>query len=171
MKKIIKSNTNIKKYDLYIEVEYTNLTPSVKITSGTSVYNVPNSVYGKWDSFIINIENLFDENGFEIAEQHSSNRQNSLSQYYAIYPANEEKEVVYEIMMVLRVSDHALPRGVSHGKAYYERYAQQNKRPEAKQHQRWKFEQIIVDGQYDDSYDEALKDAENIIEHWSKNTK
>ena len=44
MKRIIKSNTNIKKYDLYIEVEYTNLTPSVKITSGTSVYNVPNSV-------------------------------------------------------------------------------------------------------------------------------
>lgn len=171
MKRIIKSNTNIKKYDLYIEVEYTNLTPDVEITSDTSVYNVPNSVYGKWDSFIINIENLFDENGFEIAEQHSSNRQNSLSQYYAIYPANEEKEVVYEIMMVLRVSDHALPRGVSHGKAYYERYAQQNKRPEDKQYQRWKFEQIIVDGQYDDSYDEALKDAENIIEHWSKNTK
>lgn len=166
MKRIIKSNTNIKKYDLYIEVEYTNLTPDIEITSDTSVEGVPFDVKGSWDAFLVNIENVLRKNRFEIVESHESNRPESLSQYYAIYPADSDNHVKYEIMIVLRVSDHYLPRGVDNGNSYYEEYAQKYKIPENKSYQEWEFEQVIVNGQYSNSYVRAIRQIKQLVQNW-----
>lgn len=166
MKRIIKSNTNIKKYDLYIEVEYTNLTPDIEITSDTSVEGVPFDVKGSWDAFLVNIENVLRKNRFEIVESHESNRPESLSQYYAIYPADSDNHVKYEIMIVLRVSDHYLPRGVNNGNSYYQEYAQEHKVPENKSYQEWEFEQVTVNGQYSNSYVRAIRQIKQLVQSW-----
>lgn len=166
MKRIIKSNTNIKKYDLYIEVEYTNLTPDIEITSDTSVEGVPFDVKGSWDAFLVNIENVLRKNKFEIVESHESNRPESLSQYYAIYPADSDNRVKYEIMIVLRVSDHYLPRGVDNDNSYYEKYAQEHKVPENKSYQEWEFEQVTVNGQYSNSYVRAIRQIKQLVQSW-----
>lgn len=166
MKRIIKSNTNIKKYDLYIEVEYTNLTPDIEITSDTSVEGVPFDVKSSWDAFLVNIENVLRKNRFEIVESHESNRPESLSQYYATYPADSDNHVKYEIMIVLRVSDHYLPRGVDNGNSYYEEYAQENKVPENKSYQEWEFEQVTVNGQYSNSYVRAIRQIKQLVQNW-----
>lgn len=166
MKRIIKSNTNIKKYDLYIEVEYTNLTPDIEITSDTSVEGVPFDVKGSWDAFLVNIENVLRKNRFEILESHESNRPESLSQYYAIYPSDSDNRVKYEIMIVLRVSDHYLPRGVNNGNSYYEEYAQEHKVPENKSYQEWEFEQVTVNGQYSNSYVRAIRQIKQLVQSW-----
>lgn len=149
--------------DLVIEVQYSIAAMQI---AADSKLTVPNDVYGKWDAFIINIENLLSQNNFQIAEQHESNRSDSLSQYYGIYPANAQGEVQYKIIVILRVSDHSLPRGEGHGAKYYERYAQSLKYPEDKEHQDWIFEQILVNDHSVESYQSALKDVKGIIEQW-----
>lgn len=166
MKRVIRSSTNTEKYDLYIEVEYENLTPDVTITSDTSVDGVPFDVRGSWDAFLVNIENILKKNNFEIVESHESNRSDSLSQYYAVYPSDSHNDMKYEIMIVLRVSDQYLPRGIDNGNDYYEYYAQQNKRPEDKEYQEWEFAQVTVNGRHSDSYIRAIRQIKTLVQTW-----
>ncbi len=114
----------------------------------------------------MNIENVLRKNKFEIVESHESNRPESLSQYYAIYPADSDNRVKYEIMIVLRVSDHYLPRGVDNGNSYYEEYAQEHKVPENKSYQEWEFEQVTVNGQYSNSYVRAIRQIKQLVQSW-----
>lgn len=155
-------------YDLVISIEYSISDESEGQIAASSDFeqSIPNSVYGKYDSFLINLEKAFHEAGFKIVENHGSDRPNSLSEYFAIYPADSNGDVVYTILVILRVSDHRLKRGKKHGYKYYNNYAQKNKYPESKEHQDWKFEQILVNGHSADSYDEAMSDVEELISRW-----
>lgn len=108
MKRYIKNSTN--NYNLVITIEYSISDSSYnKISASKNLEDyIPNSVYAKYDAFIINMENAFAKAGFIIAENHSTNDTNSLSEYYAIYPANKYKKPIYTVLIVLRVSDHKL---------------------------------------------------------------
>lgn len=155
-------------YDIVISIEY-SISGESEVPIAASYdfeQSIPNSVYGKYDSFLINLEKAFHEAGFKIVENHGSDRPNSLSEYFAIYPANSNGEVVYTVLVVLRVSDHRLKRGKKHGYKYYNRYAQENKYPKSKEHQDWQFEQILVNDHSVDSYDEAMSDVEELISRW-----
>lgn len=155
-------------YDLVISIEYSiseELEGQIAAASDFE-QSIPNSVYGKYDSFLINLEKAFHESGFKIAENHDSDRPNSLSEYFAIYPADSSGKVVYTVLVVLRVSDHRLKRGKKHGYKYYNNYAQENKYPKSKEHQDWQFEQILVNNHSVDSYDEAMSDVHELISKW-----
>ena len=103
MKRYIKNSTS--NYNLVITIEYSISDSSYnKISASKNLENyIPNSVYAKYDAFIINMENAFAKAGFIISKNHSTNRTNSLSEYYAIYPANKHKKPIYTILIVLRV--------------------------------------------------------------------
>ena len=150
-------------YDLFIEIEYLNLDPDVIMSSDTNVDGIPNSVQGDWEAFLINMEHIFHKYGFDIKDSHSSNRSDSLSQYYAVFPAGFNKQVCYEILIILRVSDHPLIRGIDHGENYYEKYAQENKYPEDKEYQDWEFEQILVNGHSESSYAKATREIRKLV--------
>ena len=166
MKRLINSYNDIHEYDLYIEIQYINLDPDIIVSSENTVDGVPFSVNGSWDAFLINMEHVFEKNGFEIKETHSSNRENSLSQYYAIFPVDSDKKLCYEILIVLRVSDHPLIRGVDNGESYYERYTQENNYPEEKDFQDWEFEQILINGHTEYSYVKAIRAVKKIVQDW-----
>lgn len=155
-------------YDLVISIEYSISEESEGQIAASSDFeqSIPNSVYGKYDAFIINLEKKFEEAGFMIAENHTSNRPNSLSEYFAIYPIDSNGEAVYTILVILRVSDHRLRRGKKHGYKYYNKYAQENKYPKSKDNQDWQFEQILVNNHSTNSYDEAMIDVEELISRW-----
>ena len=154
---------NLSRYDLVIQVDY--VAENVAISASE---DMPLPIQGDWDAFLINIENILYENGFGIAEQHASNRQNSLSQYYGVYPANKDKTVVYRLLIILRVSDHPLTRGEEHGRHYYENYARKLKNPKTKQYQNWRLAQVIVQGHSTEDYWDALREFEKLVQKWSK---
>lgn len=101
MKQYIKNSTD--NYNLVITIEYSVSGSSYnKISASKNLEDyIPNSVYAKYDAFIINMENAFAKAGFIIAENHSTNRTNSLSEYYAIYPANKYKKPIYIYLYLL----------------------------------------------------------------------
>lgn len=170
MKRYIKNSTS--NYNLVITIEYSISDSSYnKISASENLEDyIPNSVYAKYDAFIINMENAFAKAGFIISENHSTNRTNSLSEYYAIYPANKHKKPIYTILIVLRVSDHKLKRGEKHGYNYYDKYAQENKYPESKQYQEWQFEQILLNDHSCKSYQDAILEVKQLISKWIDNS-
>ena len=156
-------NISKQSYDLVISIEYSIADSDASIAASSDFeQSIPNSVYGKYDAFIINLEKKFEDAGFKIAENHSSNRPDSLSEYFAIYPADSDRNIVYTILIILRVSDHRL----KHGYKYYNKYAQEQKYPKSKEHQDWEFEQILVNNHSTSSYDEAMVDVEELISKW-----
>ena len=168
MKRLVNSSTDARNYDLIIEIEYLNLDPDVVMASDTHVHEIPNSAQGEWEAFLLNMCHIFHKNGFEIKESQGSNRNGSLSQYYAIYPADSNKIVCYEILIILRVSDHPLLRGIDNGEAYYEKYAQENKYPEDKDFQEWELQQISVNGYAESSYVKAIRDVKKLVQDWKE---
>ena len=163
MERLIKS-TRIDQYDLFIEIKQLNLDPDVIMSSDTNVDGIPNSVQGDWEAFLINMEHIFHKYGFDIKDSHSSNRADSLSQYYAVFPAGFDKQVCYEILIILRVSDHPLLSGDHDGD--YNRYAQQNKYSKDKAFQDWDFQQISVNGHTEYSYVKAIRNIRKLVNKW-----
>ena len=160
-------NISKQSYDLVISIEYSIADSDTSIAASSDFeQSIPNSVYGKYDAFIIKLEKKFRDAGFKIAENHGSNRPDSLSEYFAIYPADSDGNIVYTILIILRVSDHRLKRGKKHGYKYYNNYAQKQKYPKSKEYQDWEFEQILVNNHSASSYDEAIVDVEELISKW-----
>ena len=165
MKKYIRNSGDC--CDLTVIIEYSiDYTNNQVAASQNFEDSMPNSVYAKYDAFIINMEKEFAQAGFTLQEKHSSDRHDSLSKYYAIYPADSDKNPVYTVLIILRVSDHRLKKGQRHGYKYYNKYAQQNKYPTSKEYQFWQFEQILVNHKSCNSYDDAMIDIENLIHTW-----
>lgn len=157
----------LKNYDLIIEVIY-DINGSITQICADDNLDIPNLEYGNFDAFLINLEHLFTRNGFKIKEHHGSNNKRSISQYYAIYPANDNS-VIYDILIILRISDHQLPRGVNHGLKYFDQYAQDNKYPLDKTYQDWELRQIILNGKSVHNYRQGLHESKQIIQEWSQN--
>lgn len=151
------------KYDMLIEIECM-LDSNIDVAASTNLESILSD--HDYVAFLINFENKIQEAGFVIAETHSSNRPDSLSEYYAIFPADKNRKPVYTIMIILRISDHRLPRGEKHGQAYYNRYAQENKYPQTKQYQQWKFETIRINKNPVRDYDDALLNVEYFLSKW-----
>lgn len=156
------------KYDMLIEVEC-SLDEFSEVAASSKFEDViSDKTYNDFVSFLINFENHVHRAGFEIMENHSSDRPNSLSEYCAIFPANTDKKVVYTIMIVLRISDHKLPRGEKYGEKYYDRYAQENKKPDTKEYQYWEFDSITINKHPVHDYDDALLQVDDFLSRWSQ---
>lgn len=154
---------NLNKYDLVIKLDY-----SAEDYNIAASEDMPLPVQGEWEAFLINIENILEENGFVIVEQHESNRPNSISQYYGVYPADYDGNVLYKVLIILRVSDHKLPKGSYYGRHYYTNYANRLKYPKDKKSQPWKLIQVVVQSHSTDNYWTALDYVENVVQQWKQ---
>ena len=149
------------KYDLVIEVNYSVEDDRALAASSSAGDRFEK---GRFDAFVVNVEKLFHRLGFQVVEQHSSDR--SMSRYYAVYPAGLDDTVVYNVMIILRVSTHDMPKGMEHGYYYYNNYAQRESKLPVNEYQEWVFENVVINGDYVDSYVRALLYIRDFAGEW-----
>ena len=166
MKRSIQSSTDVRTYDLIVEIDYLNLGPDVVRSSDEHIDEVPRLVYAHWEAFLINMTNIFDKYGFEVKESHQSNRKDSLSQYHVVHPVGSNKDICYEVLIILRVSNHLLIQDIDNGTDHYKQYAQNNKYSKDKDFQDWVLEQILVNKQTTDSYARAIRNVKELVQTW-----
>lgn len=101
----------------------------------------------------------------------------SESYYFRIYKKSDSSPDNIKCLIIVRVSAHKseeelesdpMKRARVHKKhnAWLENEAQRLKRPETKSRQKWRFKQMLVDGEMFDSYDDALDTIEHNIQSW-----
>ena len=118
----------------------------------------------EYDEFLINIMEVMDACGFEILDEHQSDRVGSDSAYFTIYKKSESSETDIKCLVFIRISDHDMNEETNRQrKQYHEMLAEKYKQPRTKVKQRWKFRNIIVNNETFSSYDEALDDIERKL--------
>lgn len=123
--------------------------------------------FNDWESFILNIEGLFEYYDYEIVKE-SFSKVSKTSHYFYFYAKDKDGMIKVKFMYSLRVSEHDNEYANAVLKADTEIVAQLNKKSKASK-QKWKIKDIVVNDSKFSDYDEAYDYIDEYLERCSHN--
>lgn len=164
------SNYKVSVLNIEINFEEIPITSSSKILPlpGSEKYNKsPNDqAVADYNAFIVNLWEAIEYIGFTLEGEPKQSSNNSYSYYFDFFATDDDGNVVYKCIVHLRVSDHPLREYEGSNKNRNKYYKEQSETLESKYNMkkiRYKFKNIVVNGESYDSYDDALEDIENEL--------
>lgn len=141
-----------------------NVAASKQLSDVSSIpLEIDDKTLADYDEFVVNVESLFDYYGFDLIDYNPSSRSNT-SRYYTYIRKDQSTEKDIKCIFFARISDHNLD--VSEHRGYLANKAEAKKMPKNKNKQKWKFKNIVVNGNTHSSYEEALSEIEEKIKSW-----
>lgn len=117
-----------------------------------------------FDAFIINAGGKLLQNGYEIVDEHWSNNEDSLSYYIEAIKKNDINKSDIKVILFIRLSDHSLNSKTDFSRnRYYNKVAQDSKKPDNKNNQDWEFINIVSQGHSVEDYANAIKKLKDTL--------
>ena len=123
-----------------------------------------------FDAFCDNVYSVLRSHGFDVFDDEDSDNEGSLSQYLITFKGEDFEASNIKVIVFIRLSDHRLGRQSYKRRArqnHYDALAQEIKMPIDKEHQDWRFINIVANGNEVKDYrgalnrlDERLNDIE-----------
>ena len=117
--------------------------------------------------FIEEVKDKFDEHNMVILNEEDKQKSHlsETSHYFDIYKSTSKSEVLIKFIAFLRISDHKFPEHfVKLHKDDPKKKSEVYKQPKSKKKQKFKPYDIIVNKTEFDSYEDALKRIEEILQ-------
>ena len=120
-----------------------------------------------YEDFVVNLRGILDYYGYEEIEDTHKGNFSDTSQYSSFYKNTDSTKDNIEKIIFVRISDHELDEDSKKGTREYHKYkVDESKQPTDKNKQKWRFRNLIVNGERYESYDEALEELDKRISSW-----
>lgn len=131
--------------------------------------NIDEQALADYNDFITNLFGVLDSY-FEVVDFTQSPKDAKTSWYFWLFAKRADGTVATKVICRLRISDHEYEDYHDPKKEheYVEQESQKYKTPKDKPFQKWKVKSIIVNGDFYDSYDDALDSIDTQLEEYSR---
>lgn len=164
--------SKMKSFDIVVEFEiefngniFTSVSDilPIRLEDGT----IDKVALDEYEDFVVNLWSLLDFLGYEELDVNDSIFSET-SWYVATFKNTVSSKDNIEKIIFIRISDHEISEETrKQRKEYYKREAERLKQPKEKDKQKWRFKNIVVNGERYSSYDDALDDLEKRIKSWT----
>lgn len=145
-----------------IEVDYLEVVDG-KINPVLDAGELDSDALDEYLIFVELVKDILSDKGYKIIGFEESPYSDT-SKYFTAYRKSESTDMDIKCVWFIRLSDHELSDyAIANHTKYYKHTADDLKQPKSKKRQRWKFKNIVVNGDKYDSYESALTAIKDML--------